>query len=184
MGGKHVLKHSIYNYILFLILLAVVFSFKQWKKLLLLVTSLVLSYFSAIMLVAYGNFIPKIEIIKFLIPAIILSLAFFTFLSFKNILKSKEKYVLSFTILFGFFNGLGSSVDVILNIKRYESEFFPILEATLGVGASVLITVLGLLTVTTLLKKIPKFDKKKWVFVTSAVVSCLSVFFIFKQVFY
>lgn len=177
------MKFSLYNYILFLTLLVAVFSFKQWKKILWLVVSIVFSYSFGMVLVAYGHFIPKIDIIRFLIPFTIFTFAIFNILSIKNILISKGKQVLLFAILFGFFNGLGSSGDLMLQVERSESELVPIIEVALGAGISVLIAVLVLLTVFTVLRKIPRFDKKILILAFSIVILGLSVPLMFGQIF-
>ncbi|MFY9242483.1 MAG: HupE/UreJ family protein [Polaribacter sp.] len=183
IGVKHVLKFSIYNYLLFLSLLVVVLSFKQWKKTLWLAISIVLAYMFGMVLVVYGNFIPKLEIIKFLIVFSIFSLALFNFFSIKRVLKSKHKFVFIFAILFGFFNGLGSSSDLLGNLKRNESGLIPMIEVALGLGTAILIAILLLLTMVTLLRKVPKVEKKTWVLAFSIIIFGLSLPLIFSQMF-
>jgi hypothetical protein len=126
-------------------------------------------------LVVYGTIIPKIDVIKFLIPFTIFSLAIFNILSVKNLIRSKEKYVFLFAIFFGFFNGLGSSTDLISQFERNESELLPIMEVALGAGASVFIIVLGLLILFTLLRKISRFDKKILILGLSIIILGLSI---------
>ena len=134
-------------------------------------------------LVVYGTIIPKIDIIRFLIPFTIFSLAIFNVLSVKNLIRSKEKYVFLFAIFFGFFNGLGSSIDLISQFERNESELVPIIEVTLGAGAAVFITVLGLLTLFTLLRMMPRFNKRILILAFSIVILALSIPLMFGQVF-
>ena len=134
-------------------------------------------------LVVYGTIIPKIDIIRFLIPFTIFSLAIFNVLSVKNLIRSKEKYVFLFAIFFGFFNGLGSSIDLISQFERNESELIPIIEVAIGAGAAVLITVLGLLILFTLLRMIPRLDKKILIITFSIVILGLSIPLMFGQVF-
>lgn len=134
-------------------------------------------------LVVFGTIIPKIDIIRFLIPFTIFSLAIFNVLSVKNRIRSKGKYVFLFAIFFGFFNGLGSSTDIISQFERNEREFLPIIEVALGAGTSVFIIVLGLLILFTLLRKIPRFNKKILILVSSIVIIGLSVPLIFGQIF-
>ncbi|MGJ8743914.1 HupE/UreJ family protein [Polaribacter sp.] len=170
IGVRHVLRFSYLNYILFLILSVIVFNFKQWKKLLWLVISIVLSYFIAIILAVYGNVVPQLPIIKFLILLTIFSLAikniWGSFHSFKN----TEKYIFLHAVLFAFFNGLGSSSVLLLNLESNESEFFPIIEVVLGTGASVFLMVLGLITVFTFLRLIPKVSKINSTIICSLII--------------
>jgi hypothetical protein len=182
IGVKHVLKFSVYNYILFLVLLVVFFSFKKWRKILLMIIFLGLSYFSGILLVIYGGFIPKLDILKFLIPATIFFLAVFNILSIKKIINT-QKYVLFFTILFGFFNGLGTSRDVLFQLERNESELIPILEAALGAGTSLFLMSLGMITIVTLLIKVSKIYKNTLALASSIVIAAFSISMMFIEIF-
>jgi hypothetical protein len=134
-------------------------------------------------LVVYGNVIPKIDIIRFLIPFTVFSLAIFNVLSVNNRIGSNEKYVFLFPLFFGFFNGLGSSADIISQFERHESEFVSIIEVALGAGASVFVIILILLTLFTLLRKIPRFDKRVSILTFSIAVLVLSIPLMFGQVF-
>ena len=71
MGLNHVLDLSAYDHILFLIVLAVVFSFKQWKKVLWLVTLFTIGHSVTLALSAYGILKIRIDIIEYLIPVTI-----------------------------------------------------------------------------------------------------------------
>jgi hypothetical protein len=134
-------------------------------------------------LVVYGTIIPKIDIIRFLIPFTVFSLAIFNVLSVNKRLRIKKKYVFLFAVFFGFFNGLGSSTDLISQFERNESELLPIIEVALGAGTSILIIVLGLLTLFTLLRKIPRFNKKILILGLSIVILVLSIPLMFGQIF-
>ena len=134
-------------------------------------------------MVVYGTIIPKIDIIRFLIPLTIFSLAMFNVLSVKNRIRSKEKYVFLFALFFGFFNGLGSSTDIVSQFERNESKLLPIIEVALGAGAVVLITVLGLLFLFTLLRMIPRFKNKILILGLSIVILGLSIPLMIGQVF-
>ncbi|WP_299063070.1 HupE/UreJ family protein [uncultured Polaribacter sp.] len=118
MGVKHVLKFSYLSYILFLILAVIIFSFKQWKKLLWLLFTIIISYLIAMILAVYGNVFTKLEIIKFLIILTIFSLAICILIASIDSFKNTDKYVFLHVALFAFLNGLGSSGDLLLKLDR------------------------------------------------------------------
>nr|WP_255513275.1 HupE/UreJ family protein [Lutibacter sp. Hel_I_33_5] len=184
MGAKHVLKFSIYNYILFLVLLSIVFSFKKWRKVCLLVVLITGSYLIAMALIVFSGINVKLDIIKFVIPLLIFSLAIINGFSFKEHLKSKEYMAFAFAVLFGFFNGLGSSENFNLLIGRNESEFIPLIEVAFGVISSISIIILLLLLVNTLLQKFIKISKVNWILGFSIIVICISFPMIIKQIIY
>lgn len=134
-------------------------------------------------LVVYGTIIPKIDIIRFLIPFTVFSLAIFNVLSVSKRLRIKKKYVFLFALFFGFFNGLGSSTDIVSQFERNESELLPIMEVALGAGTSVFIIVLGLLILFTLLRKIPRLKKRILTLAFSIVILGLSIPLMFGQIF-
>jgi hypothetical protein len=169
--------------VLFLILSVIIFSLKQWKKIFVLFFSVVFSFLVGLVLVIYGNIIPKIELIKLLVPLTILFLAIQNLLSSANASKHLEKYMLFFAILFGLFNGLGSSNNFLLKLGRNESELLPAIEVTLGMGISVFIIILGLTIVFALLRKIPKISKKNTTIISSIIIIGILIPIIVGQIF-
>lgn len=128
------------------------------------------SYLVAHILVVYGNVFPKLTIINFLISLTIFSLAikniWGSFQSFKN----TEKYIFLHAVLFSFFNGLGSSTDLLSKLERNERAFFPIIEVVLGFGVSVFLMVIALITVFTFLRQIPKVGKRNSTLICSLII--------------
>lgn len=68
MGLYHVLDFAAYDHILFLIVLAVIFSFHQFKKVVWLVTLFTIGHSVTLALSAYGILSVKMDLIEFLIP--------------------------------------------------------------------------------------------------------------------
>ena len=74
---RHVLNLFSYDHVLFLIALSVPYVFKDWKKVLLLISLFTLGHTVSLMLSVYGIIVVKVNIIDFLIPITILITAFF-----------------------------------------------------------------------------------------------------------
>ena len=72
LGLNHVLDLSAYDHLLFLIVLAVIFKFSQWKKVLWMITFFTLGHTITLGLASYGVLNIRLDIVEFLIPITIL----------------------------------------------------------------------------------------------------------------
>jgi hypothetical protein len=149
-----------------------------------LITSLAISYFIGLVLVIYADLDVRLDLLKFIIPMIILSFSVTKVLIYEYSFSSKEKISFLFICLFGFFNGLGSSINIDQLYSRLEIGLISILEVVIGFGASVSILFLLIIGVNLLLRKIVPLTKIKWVIGISVVVFCVSLPLLLKQVFY
>ena len=91
LGLQHVLDFAAYDHILFLIVLAVVFSFNQWKKALWLITFFTIGHTLTLALAAYDILKIRIDIIEFLIPVTIFITGMFNVLRANKASSGKEK---------------------------------------------------------------------------------------------
>ena len=169
MGLNHVLDFSAYDHILFLIALAVIFSFDQLKKILWLITLFTVGHSITLALSAYGVLKVDVKIVEFLIPVTIFITGVVNIL---NLGKSSSKggINLIFALFFGLIHGLGFSNYFRMMIGREEDKLMPLIEFALGIELSQVIIVLGILTVGAILQSFFKVTKRDWVLVTSAIV--------------
>ena len=170
MGLDHVLDFSAYDHILFLVVLAVVFNFNQWKKVLWLVTLFTVGHSITLALSAYGILKINIDIIEFLIPLTIFITGFFNILTAKKASSGKENINLIFAIFFGFIHGLGFSNYFKMMIGKEEDKLFPLLEFALGIEAAQIIIVLGILIIGTILQNFIRVTRRDWILVCSSIV--------------
>ena len=84
-GINHVLNINAYDHVLFLIALTVPYVFKDWKRVLLLVTVFTGGHTLSLILAAYGAVSINDTIVEFLIPLTILIVALFNSWSFVSI---------------------------------------------------------------------------------------------------
>ena len=170
MGLDHVLDFSAYDHILFLVVLAVVFNFNQWKKVLWLVTLFTVGHSITLALSAYGILKINIDIIEFLIPLTIFITGTFNILTAKKASSGKENINLIFAVFFGFIHGLGFSNYFKMMIGKEEDKLFPLLEFALGIEAAQIIIVLGILIIGTILQNFIRVTRRDWVLVCSSIV--------------
>jgi len=170
MGLFHVLDFSGLDHILFLIVLVVIFNFKQWKKVLWLITFFTIGHTLSLTLAAYGVVHVRMDIVEFLIPITILVTAIFNILRVKNATSGKENTNLFFALFFGLVHGLGFSSYFRMMVTKEESKLLPLLEFALGIEGAQLIIVICILLLAAIFINILRVSKRDWVMVLSAIV--------------
>jgi len=170
IGLNHVLDFSAYDHILFLIALAVIFSFDQFKKVLWLITLFTIGHTLTLALSAYGVLKVDVKIVEFLIPVTIFITAVVNIVNSGKMTATKSTINLIFALFFGLIHGLGFSNYFRMMVGREEDKLMPLIEFALGIELAQVIIVLGILIISTLLQFFFKVTKRDWILVTSAIV--------------
>ncbi|TRZ45940.1 HupE/UreJ family protein [Robertkochia solimangrovi] len=171
MGLTHVLDINAYDHVLFLIALTVPYTFKDWKRVLTLVTMFTLGHTLALILATYGVVSINASYVEFLIPITILITAVFNvFTAGKGARKEKLGLTFFVALFFGLIHGLGFSNFFRMNVSGKDSKLLPMLEFALGVEAAQVIIVLIVLILGFLFQSIFRFNKRDWIMVISSIV--------------
>jgi hydrogenase/urease accessory protein HupE len=170
MGLNHVLDFSAYDHILFLIALAVIFSFHQLKKALWLITLFTIGHTLTLALSAYGVLKIDVTIVEFLIPVTIFITGVVNIYNLKNNSSTKDNINLIFALFFGLIHGLGFSNYFRMMVGREEDKLLPLIEFALGIELSQVIIVLGILIIGSLAQTYLKITKRDWILVISSIV--------------
>lgn len=170
MGLNHVLDFSAYDHVLFLIALAVIFSFHQLKKVLWLITLFTIGHTLTLALSAYGVIKIDVKIVEFLIPVTIFITGVVNIFNLGKTSSNKDNINLIFALFFGLIHGLGFSNYFRMMVGREEDKLLPLIEFALGIELSQVIIVLGILIVGSLVQSFFKVTKRDWVLVTSSIV--------------
>jgi len=184
MGLTHVLDFSAYDHILFLIVLAVVFNFKVWKKVLWLVTLFTIGHSITLALAAYKVVQFPIDVIEFLIPLTIFITGVLNIIVSKNTPSKNTKLNLFFAFLFGLIHGLGFSNYFKMMIGKEENKLQPLIEFALGIEAAQIIIVLGILIIGAFLQGLFKVSRRDWIMVTSSIVIGFAIQMMLARVFW
>lgn len=172
LGLRHVLDLKGYDHMLFLAALMVPYTFKDWKKILLLVSVFTLGHTLALLLSVYKILIIKAEIVEFLIPVTILVTALFgLFTAGKPAKIDNAGATVLITVFFGIIHGLGFSnyFNAILGGSAAD-KLLPLLEFALGIECAQIIVVLVVLILAYIAQTFLRFSKRDWTLVTSAFV--------------
>ena len=184
MGLTHVLDLSAYDHILFLIVLAVIFSFHDLKKVLWLVTLFTIGHSITLALSAYEVIQINMELIEFLIPLTIFITGVVNILNSKSTTSKKDNTNLLFAFLFGLIHGLGFSNYFKMMIGQEESKLLPLIEFALGIELAQIIIVFGILIIGMILKTHLKVDKRDWILVCSSIVIGFAIQMMLDRVFW
>ncbi|WP_055443886.1 HupE/UreJ family protein [Lacinutrix himadriensis] len=170
-GINHVLDINAYDHVLFLIVLAVPYIFKDWKRILMLVSIFTLGHTLSLILAAYGVVSVNGKLVEFLIPITILVMAIFNVFTAGKTAKSDKVGVLFFsTLFFGLVHGLGFAREFKLMVGKSDNKLVTLLEFALGIELAQIIIVFVVLFLGFLMQTIFRFSKRDWVMVVSAIV--------------
>jgi ABC-type nickel/cobalt efflux system permease component RcnA len=174
LGFSHVLDIQAYDHVLFLIVLVVSYSFKQWKNLLWLVSLFTIGHTLSLGLSAYKIISVNSGFVEFLIPmTIFITAAKNIFSGVKT--SSNSKLLLFFSFCFGWIHGLGFSSYFKMLLAGSETKFLELLEFSLGIEAAQIAIVFCVLIPYLLLKPLFKITKRDWILVVSALILGITI---------
>jgi hypothetical protein len=170
-GIWHILNPFVCKHILFLIVMVAPFAFKDWIKLLVLISIFTLGNVLALTLSVFGIVIIKGHLISLLVPIIIFLVALFNLFSGK-LLKPLNVNVVGFVSLtFGILHGLDiSSFFNLLTKSAHQIKFLTIVEFSLGIEAAQILVVFLVLLFTYFCQTLVRFSKRDCTLVLSSFV--------------
>ncbi|KJD31297.1 HupE / UreJ protein [Tamlana nanhaiensis] len=170
-GINHVLDINAYDHVLFLIVLTVPYLFKDWKRVLLLVSMFTLGHTLSLVLAAYNIVSVNAQIVEFLIPVSIFIVALYNvFTAGKGAQKEKVGVLFLSTLFFGLIHGLGFAREFQMFLGESDSKLILLLEFALGIELAQVIIVFVVLFLGYLVQTLFRFSKRDWVMVLSAIV--------------
>lgn len=172
IGLKHILNIYAYDHVLFLIALAIPFSFRDWMRIVLLVTLFTIGHTVALLLSIFGIIAIKVNVVELLIPITILITALFNlFTAGKSSKKESINLIFFVTLFFGIIHGLGFSnyFKSILGGSA-TSKLLSLGEFALGIEAAQIVVVFVVLILSYIVQTIFRFSKRDWTLVMSAFI--------------
>lgn len=175
IGLNHVLDFSAYDHILFLIVLAVVFTNFQWKNVIWLVTLFTIGHSITLALSAYEVLKVRTDLIEFLIPLTIFITGVINIIDSKKDATKKGNINLLLALFFGLIHGIGFSNYFKMMVGQEENKILPLIEFGLGIELAQVIIVVSVLIIGMLLKNLLRVDKRDWILVCSSIVVGFSI---------
>lgn len=172
IGLRHVLDINAYDHILFLVALAVPYAFKDWKKILILVSVFTLGHTLALLLSVFEIVTIKASLVEFLIPMTILSTAVYNlFTSGKSAKKDNMGVVGFIALFFGIIHGLGfSNYFKTILAGSPDDKVIPLLEFALGIELAQILVVLTVLILSFIVQNFFRNSKRDWVLIASSII--------------
>lgn len=172
VGLHHVLNYKAYDHILFLIALIASLSFKDWRKVLILVTIFTIGHTLSLFLSVFDVVAINAAFVEFLIPLTILFTAIYNIIFIKKSIKNNQITIIDLvTLFFGIIHGLGFSnyIKSIL-IGTKSEKILPLSEFALGIEAAQIIVVFTVLLLGYIAQTVLKTNKRDWILVTSSII--------------
>ena len=166
-GLKHVLDIYAYDHVLFLLALTVPYDFKDWKRILILVSLFTFGHSLALLLSVFNILILKVNIVALIIPITILVTALYNLItSGKSSKKDSITFIAFITVFFGIIHGLGFAnyFNSLLSGKPTD-KLLPLFESSLGFGVSQIIVVILALLLAYVAQTLLKLSKRDWILI-------------------
>ncbi|SHI54443.1 HupE/UreJ family protein [Pseudozobellia thermophila] len=176
LGVGHVLDINAYDHILFLAALALPFTFKSWKSVVLLATVFTVTHCLSLALSTYGVVEMDVELIEFLIPVTIALTAIFNlvFVNRPSATKSLWLHTLA-TAFFGLIHGFGFSNYFKMLMAEIDNKVVPLLGFASGIEVSQVVIVLSVLTISYFVISGTKLSQKWFVVIFSSLILLLTI---------
>ncbi|WP_031426403.1 HupE/UreJ family protein [Flavimarina sp. Hel_I_48] len=171
IGLEHVLDWRAYDHVLFLIVLTVPYAFKDWQRVLLMVTLFTIGHSLALILSVYNVVRVNASLVEFLIPVTIFIAALYNvFTAGRGAKKDKVGLLLITALFFGLIHGLGFSNFFKELTAHLDNRILPLLEFALGIEAAQVAIVIVVLIIGFIFQTIFRFNRRDWMMVVSAIV--------------
>lgn len=145
--------------------------FKDWKRVLLLVSMFTLGHTLSLIMASYKIITVNATLVEFLIPVSIMVVALYNvFTAGKKATSEKVGVLFLTTLFFGLIHGLGFAREFMMFIGKSDSKLLPLIEFALGIELAQVIVVIVVLLLGFLCQTVFRVSKKDWVVVISAIV--------------
>ena len=174
LGWEHIISSDALDHQLFILALVAIFSFKDLKKVLILVTAFTIGHSVTLALSAFDIIRFPSNWIEFLIPCTIIFTALDNLIFSKNVEKLiKLNYFLA--LFFGLIHGMGFANSVRMMLAQEQSITIPLFGFNVGLEIGQIAVVIIVLSIFYLLSTFLKLQKKHWILLVSAPILVVSL---------
>lgn len=170
LGLAHILDMNAYDHIVFVIALCAIYQFKDWRKVLVLITAFTIGHSLTLALATLDVVVFPSQIIEILIPITILVTALVNVIALnketaeripeKKGARKWFKYGLA--LFFGFIHGMGFSNYLRALLEETDSLVMPLFAFNIGLEIGQIAIVLGVLSVAYVVISIGKAKEREW----------------------
>ena len=166
LGWEHIISKDALDHQLFILALIAIFSFRDWKKVLILVTAFTIGHSLTLALSALDVFRFPSDWVEFLIPCTIV------FTALDNIIFSKnEKKLIQLNyylaLLFGLIHGMGFANSVRMMLASEQDITLPLFGFNVGLELGQIVVVAIALFIHYIFSEVLKLSNKIWIYIIS-----------------
>lgn len=166
LGWEHIISKDALDHQLFILALIAIFSFRDWKKVLILVTAFTIGHSLTLVLSALDAFRFPSDWVEFLIPCTIV------FTALDNIIFSKnEKKLIQLNyylaLLFGLIHGMGFANSVRMMLANEQDITLPLFGFNVGLELGQIVVVAIALFIHYIFSEVLKLSNKIWIYIIS-----------------
>lgn len=166
LGWEHIISKDALDHQLFILALIAIFSFRDWKKVLILVTAFTVGHSLTLVLSALDVFRFPSDWVEFLIPCTIV------FTALDNIIFSKnEKKLIQLNyylaLLFGLIHGMGFANSVRMMLANEQDITLPLFGFNVGLELGQIVVVAIALFIHYIFSEVLKLSNKIWIYIIS-----------------
>ena len=182
LGFDHITDPRGYDHILFVIALCAVYTIRQWRQVLILVTAFTIGHSITLALATLNLIHYKTDLIELLIPITILITAITNFFFQESRSRSSSKQQTSnrswrygLALTFGLIHGMGFSNYLRSLLGREAAIVKPLLAFNIGLEIGQLVIVGLILSLAFVLLDIVRSSRLRWTLIVSGIVAGMSL---------
>ena len=182
LGIEHILDLQGFDHILFIVALCALYTLRDWRKVLILVTAFTLGHSLTLALATMGVFKVNSELVEFLIPITILITAASNIFRKQQGFSSGKLYLnYLYAAAFGLIHGLGFSGYLRSLLGRSGSIMEPLVAFNLGIEVGQILIVTVFLLIAGLLVVAAGVNKREWTLGVSATIAGMAIMLILQN---
>lgn len=174
LGWEHIISWDALDHQLFVLVLVAVYTYVDWRKILILVTAFTLGHSITLAMSIYDVFRIPTDWVEFLIPLTIVLTAVDNILM-RNKPQSLMKMNYYLALIFGLIHGMGFANTARMMLAKEQNIFTPLLGFNIGLELGQIVVVLFILIIQFLLLRFFKLKKIHWMLFVSAITLIIAL---------
>lgn len=171
-GWRHIISMEALDHQLFILALAIVYTFHDWKKVLILVTAFTIGHSLTLALSVLDIIRVSSSWVEFLIPVTIVITALWAIMKGKPTHQINANYFMA--LFFGLIHGLGFANSIRMMLASDQSLGWGLFGFNVGLEAGQVVVVLIILMIGQLLMSVIKVPQRIYIFVGALAVLIVS----------
>ena len=174
LGWEHIVSLDALDHQLFVLVLMAIFVFKDWKKILWVVTAFTIGHSITLVLSALDILRAPAKWIEFLIPLTIVITALDNILM-RNKPQNLMQMNYFFALFFGLIHGMGFANTARMMMSKEQSIIVPLLGFNIGLEVGQIAVVIVIMIIHFVMLTLFRINKKEWVMFVSSAVFALAL---------